>query len=212
MLKKKFEGALGSDGNDYIAYTVSASLRLQQLVKDLLAYTQASAPASDAPPVAEANAAVQEALTNLRASIEETGAHVEHAHLPDVRVHRTQLVQLFQNLIGNAIKYRADRAPRIVIGARPDFGGRWIFSVRDNGIGIDARYQEQIFGIFKRLHAACEYSGTGIGLAICRRIVERHGGAIWVESTLGQGATFLFILPGSASDLPGPVSNRSGPL
>jgi chemotaxis family two-component system sensor kinase Cph1 len=114
--------------------------------------------------------------------------------LPSVRIHEPHLEQLFQNLIGNAIKYRTDGDPRIEIAAER-VADEWIFSIRDNGIGIDPQYKEYIFGIFKRLHSASEYSGTGIGLAICQRIIERAGGRIWVESQLGQGSTFFFSIP-----------------
>jgi len=125
-----------------------------------------------------------------------SGARVTVDRLPVVRGNEIQLVRLFQNLIGNAIKYRSpDRPPRIDVHAER-LNGFWQFSIRDNGIGIDPKYQSEIFGLFKRLHGGSEYSGTGIGLAICQRIVERYGGRIWVESELGQGSTFRFTLPG----------------
>ena len=132
-------------------------------------------------------------LANLKTVIEESGATVTCDSLPTVQGDETQLVQLFQNLIGNGIKFRGDRPPQIHISARRD-GDRWEFAVRDNGIGIERQYWEQIFVIFQRLHTRQKYAGTGIGLAICKRIVERHGGRIWLDSQPGQGTTFYFTL------------------
>jgi light-regulated signal transduction histidine kinase (bacteriophytochrome) len=130
----------------------------------------------------------------LQQSIEESGASVSIAILPTVHADATQLIQLFQNLIGNALKYRHESAPEVHVDARPA-DEAWLFSVQDNGIGIEPQYFERIFQMFQRLHTREEYSGTGIGLAICRRIVERHGGRIWVESQPGRGSTFLFAIP-----------------
>jgi light-regulated signal transduction histidine kinase (bacteriophytochrome) len=209
MLKRRFENALGSEGNDYIAYTVDNALRLQQLVKDLLAYTQASGPGLGPPAVVNAGRAVEKVVQNLQPVVLETGARITHRDLPDVRIHKTQLEQLLQNVIGNAIKYRRADVPEVIIGARPDTPGRWLFSVTDNGIGIDARYHQQIFGIFKRLHVPAEYPGTGIGLAICRRIVERHGGTIWVDSELGRGTTVFFTLPAASGTVGLPQDNAA---
>ena len=125
-------------------------------------------------------------------------AAVTHDPLPTLRVDATQLMQVFQNLIGNALKFRGDAAPQVHVGAQPQ-EGRWVFSVRDNGIGIEPQYYEKIFHLFQRLHTRKQYSGTGIGLAICKRIVERHGGTIWVESQPGDGSTFYFSIPAEAS-------------
>lgn len=199
MLKKKFGGALGADGDMYIGFTVEGALKMRQLVTDLLTYTQASL--SDTLPEEPVNAgeAVESALANLQIAISESDAVITFPELPRVPMHKVHLVQLFQNLIGNAIKYRKQDPPQISIMATRHDGAKWLWSVRDNGIGIDPEYQTQVFGIFKRLHAPDEGSGTGMGLAICRRIVERHGGHIWVESTPGEGATFLFTLPGADS-------------
>ena len=167
---------------------------MEMLVRDLLAYTQVGRlepPDHDA----DSNQAVRETLANLEGAIVESGARITSDPLPPVRVHETHLKQLFQNLIGNAIKYRSrERLPVIHVSAgRAD--GHWRFSVSDNGIGIEPQYKERIFGLFKRLHAGDEYSGTGIGLAICQRIVERYHGRIWVESEPGQGSRFTFTLP-----------------
>ncbi|MGH9631381.1 MAG: ATP-binding protein, partial [Bryobacteraceae bacterium] len=136
---------------------------------------------------------------NLKVAIDESRAEVTSSPLPTVCLHKFQLEQLFQNIIGNAIRYRSDAAPRIHIKAEPD-GGAWKFSIQDNGIGIAAEYTEKIFGMFKRLHTAADYPGTGMGLAICQRIVERVGGRIWVESQLGRGSTFFFTLPAAKRD------------
>jgi light-regulated signal transduction histidine kinase (bacteriophytochrome) len=141
-----------------------------------------------------ADLALDGALKNLERLIDENGAIVIRSHLPEVRVQEFQLEQLFQNLIGNAIRYRSSEVPRVEVSASRD-GEGWRFCVRDNGIGIDPQYKEQIFGIFKRLHTKGEYPGTGMGLAICQRIVDRLGGRIWVESALGKGSTFCFTIP-----------------
>jgi len=149
---------------------------------------------------------VADALANLHTTIEECGARVDYDGLPTVYADGSQVTQLFQNLIGNALKFRrlnTDEAPRIRIHARRD-GAGWTFAVQDNGIGIDPAYAGRIFVIFQRLHTREEYAGTGIGLAICKRIVERHGGRIWVESQPGQGATFLFTLPAAPDALASP--------
>jgi light-regulated signal transduction histidine kinase (bacteriophytochrome) len=167
---------------------------MEMLIRDLLAYTQISkveAPLENS----DANEALIATLSNLEAAIKESGAEITYDSLPAAPVHSTHLQQLFQNLIGNAIKYRSpDRRPIVHVGAERQ-GRQWVFSVRDNGIGIEPEYKERIFGLFKRLHTGDEYSGTGIGLAICQRIVERYHGRIWVESEPGQGSTFRFTIP-----------------
>ena len=147
---------------------------------------------------ADANEALRRSMSNLRTVIEASAARITHGPIPAVRLHEFQLQQLFQNLVGNAIRYRSKETPAIHITAESSDDG-WRFSVRDNGIGIDPRYKEQSFGIFKRLHSTADYPGTGMGLAICQRIVERAGGRIWVESEPGHGSTFLFTLPSGRS-------------
>ena len=142
----------------------------------------------------EAEAALGQAMANLQVAVAESSAVVTHETLPVVLADGTQLVQLFQNLIGNALKFRQAQPPQIHISATRQ-NQEWVFSVQDNGIGIEPQYAERIFVIFQRLHSKAEYAGTGIGLAICKRIVERHGGRIWFESQPGQGATFYFTLP-----------------
>jgi light-regulated signal transduction histidine kinase (bacteriophytochrome) len=167
---------------------------MEALIRDLLAYTEASKTTGVAAPLIESKAALAAALGNLNAAIVSSGAEVTAGDLPQVRIPEIHLTQVFQNLIGNAIKYRQDAPPRIKISVTPR-EQEWVFAVEDNGIGIADKYREQIFGIFKRLHTADEYSGTGIGLAICQRIVDRAGGRIWVDSKPGQGSTFYFTLP-----------------
>ena len=194
MLHRKFGGQLGPTGEEYIRYTVDGALRMQQLLTDLLAYTQASmleeAPAADV----DANQAVEQAISSLHNAITTCGARLTRTTLPMVRMHLFQLEQVFQNLIGNAIRYCRDRAPEIYITSeRSD--DYWLFSVQDNGIGIEPRFKERIFGMFKRLHSSNDYPGTGMGLAICQRIIERAGGRIWVESEPGRGSTFFFTVP-----------------
>jgi light-regulated signal transduction histidine kinase (bacteriophytochrome) len=138
---------------------------------------------------------LERVLANLQRAIEESGATVTHDPLPTVMADATQLAQLFQNLIGNAIKFQSDHPPTIHVGAEQGNRSAWLFSVRDNGIGIEPEYAERVFHLFQRLHTRDKHPGTGIGLAMCKRIVERHGGQIWVESEPGQGSTFYFTLP-----------------
>ena len=179
---------------EFLDFLQGAATRMELLVRDLLAYTQVTK--LDAKPEAtDANQTLAEALVNLGGAIAESGAAVTFDRLPVLRAHGTHLRQLFQNLIGNAIKYRSeDRTPTVHIGAeRQD--GNWVFTVSDNGIGIPPEFKEQIFGLFTRLHNADRYAGTGIGLAICQRIVERYHGRIWVESEPGRGSEFRFTLP-----------------
>ena len=144
------------------------------------------------------NGALERALLNLRATIEESGAIVSHAPLPTVLADAGQMASLFQNLVGNAIKFHGTRRPEVHIGAVQK-GRQWLVEVRDNGIGIEPQYAERVFKVFQRLHTRDEYPGTGIGLALCRRIVERHGGRIWVESEPGKGSSFFFTLPVDAT-------------
>ncbi|MGH9696525.1 MAG: sensor histidine kinase, partial [Bryobacteraceae bacterium] len=181
-------------GEVYIGHIVNGITRMERLLADLRTFIHASMPGSDAVQDVDASEAFRHALTTLAAAIEGSGASAAHGPLPWVRMHQFQLEQLFQNLVGNAIRYRSQQAPQIQVTAE-QYGEQWRFSVRDNGIGIDPRYKEQIFGMFKRLHSWADCPGTGMGLAICKRIVERAGGRIWVESELGRGSTFLFTVP-----------------
>ncbi len=194
LLRKEFTGKLGPFGEEYIGYILQGVLRMEQLLQDLRAYTLASTSGQEPVEDVDAVSSLEKALGNLEATLQESNASVTHTDLPRVRIHEFQLEQLFQNLIGNSIKYRSSDPPRIHVAARPQ-GNEWLLSVQDNGIGIDSRYQEQIFGLFKRLHSFAKYPGTGLGLAICQRIVQRAGGRIWVESEPGKGSTFFFTVP-----------------
>ena len=193
LLKREFGSKLGPAGDEYIGYTRQGALRMEQLLKDLRAYTLAST--SEPVPVEDVDAVAvfDKSLQNLAAAINDSGASITRSGLPHVRLHEFQLEQLFQNLIGNAIRYRSEASPRIHVAAQRQ-GSNWCFSVQDNGIGIEPEYKEQIFGLFKRLHSVAAYPGTGMGLAICKRIVERAGGRIWVESEPDRGSTFFFTL------------------
>jgi PAS domain S-box-containing protein len=193
LLEFRYQGQLDDKANEYIDHIVEGTQRMQTLINDLLAYSRVGRRGEAIRPT-EAETALKAALANLNAAILEYGATVINESLPAVRADATQLVQLFQNLIGNAIKFRAERPPRIHVGVT-DAGDFWQFWVRDNGIGIEPQYFERIFLVFQRLHTRREYKGTGIGLAICKKIIERHGGQIWVESQVGQGSTFYFTFP-----------------
>lgn len=192
FLERRYREKLGPDAERFIARAVGAATRMQAMIQDLLTYSRVGTRGRPFQP-ADCRAILKNVLANLHATIEENGAVVTADELPTVRADATQLTELLQNLIGNAIKYRRDEPPRIHVAAARD-DGTWRFSVRDNGIGIEAQYRERIFRIFQRLHTASEYPGTGIGLAVCRKIVERHGGRIWVESEPGRGSTFHFTL------------------
>ena len=193
LLQKKYANQLDAEADTFIGYAVTGAKRMETLIKDLLAYARVGTRSQEPVPI-DTGAALQLALDNLRESVQETGVEITHGELPTVRADPSQLAQLFQNLIGNALKFHGEATPKIHVDARRE-GDYWQFSVRDNGIGIDAKFQNQIFEVFQRLHTQKEYAGTGIGLAICKKIVDRHGGRIWVESEPSQGATFYFTLP-----------------
>ena len=193
LLAKRYQGKLDSNADDFIRFAVDGAMRMWTLINDLLAYSRVGTRSQTFEPI-NCETILQEALDNLRVTIEESGAVVTHDSLPTVMADSLQLGQLFQNLIGNAIKFRGDERPRIHISARRNDNG-WTFSVRDNGIGIAPEFRKRIFIIFQRLHGPQQYPGTGIGLAVCKKIVERHGGRIWVESEPGKGSTFYFTLP-----------------
>jgi signal transduction histidine kinase len=193
LLAERYRGKLDAQAEKYIHYAVDGATRMQAMIQDLLSFSRAGRTENGFHEM-DLNLAVKLALENLQPAIKESGAVVKYGGLPMIKAHRTQIVQLFQNLIGNAIKFRDERAPVIEFGAE-EKDGQWIFSVRDNGIGIAAEHVEIVFAIFQRLHTRSEYPGNGIGLAICKKIVERHGGKIWVESEEGKGSTFRFTLP-----------------
>jgi PAS domain S-box-containing protein len=194
LLQDKFGGKLGGEGDEFIRYIVDASARMQQLLRDLRTFSQASKLTQDQVPNVDAGEVLRRTISNMKTAIDDSNAVITHGELPVVAMHEFQLVQLFQNIISNAIRYRSQTSPVIHIDAQCS-DNKCTFSIRDNGIGIDPQYKEQIFGIFKRLHTTADYPGTGMGLAICQRIVERLGGRIWVESEPGRGSTFYFTLP-----------------
>ena len=177
-----------------MSFLRNGATRMENLVRDLLTYTK-STRFDEPSKVTDANEALIAALANLSGAIAENGAQVTTGPLSSLPVNGTHLQQLFQNLIGNALKYRSPKRPPAVHVEAQRQNENWVFSVADNGIGIEPEYKENIFGLFKRLHSSDEYSGTGIGLAICQRIVDRYRGRIWVESEPGRGSTFRFTLP-----------------
>jgi light-regulated signal transduction histidine kinase (bacteriophytochrome) len=198
LLARDYAGKLDPKADQYIGFVVEASARMENLVSDLLNYSRVLDP--NAPKglnAASSLHALETALLDLQQSIQESGACIEHGDLPQVWIDPTQFKQLFQNLLSNAIKYRRlDQPLKIFVGAEPS-NGRWLFSVRDNGMGIEPKYFDQIFQAFRRLHGK-EYPGSGVGLTICKEIVESSGGQMWVESELGEGSIFKFTLPAAA--------------
>jgi signal transduction histidine kinase len=196
LLQRQYGGKLDKDADEFIGYTVDGAKRMQGLIDDLLAYCRVGTRGTEFT-ATDCNMVLAHTLLDLKAVTDESGARVTQDCLPIVIGDEFQLGQLFQNLIGNAVKYRGARVPAIHVGCKRE-GNMWRFSVKDNGIGIDTKYFERIFEIFQRLHTKQEYPGTGIGLAICKKIVERHGGRIWVESEMGQGSTFHFTVPDRA--------------
>jgi len=194
MLRRKYGDKLDSRAHEYMDFVSEGGSRMERLLHDLRSFMQVSIAGEGRPPVVDSRTVLGDTLANLKPAIDEIRAEITSGPLPPVAIHEFQLGQLFQNLIVNAIRYRSDAPLRVHVEAVRE-GDQWKFSVRDNGIGIDPEYQEQIFGIFKRLHAAPEYPGTGMGLAICHRVLERAGGRIWVESEPGRGSTFFFRLP-----------------
>jgi hypothetical protein len=217
LLERRYKGKLDQDADEFIYYAVDGAIRMQALINDLLSYSRVRTRGQPFQPV-DCSAIVKNAIANLQVAIKESGAIVTHDKLPALIGDSSQLTQLFQNLIANAIKFRQGTPPQIQIGVvrgagedgeedqehkeklqlltqQPGLSTQWLFWVRDNGIGIQPQYAERIFLVFQRLHRRADYPGTGIGLAICQKIVERHGGRIWVESELGQGSIFYFIIP-----------------
>ena len=198
LLAERYRDELDERADKYIAYIVDGASRMQTLIKDLLTYARL-ATAGRPFELTSFDEALDRALDDLELAISECGAAILRDPLPTLKADATQMVQVFQNLIGNAIKFRGEAAPRIHVSAG-QWGDEWVFSVSDNGIGFEAQYVDRIFVIFQRLHAREEYAGTGIGLALCRRIVQRHGGQIWAESTPGRGSTFYFSIPTRAAE------------
>jgi light-regulated signal transduction histidine kinase (bacteriophytochrome) len=193
LLAKRYRGRLDADADEFIGYAVDGTQRMKRLIEDLLQYSRAG---KGSPPVFRfpSEEALRVALKNLRSAIEESHAQVTSDALPEIVSADSTLVQVFQNLVGNAIKYRGDRVPKIHVSAEAT-DREWVFTVEDNGIGIEPKYFDRIFLVFQRLHSREEYEGTGIGLAICKRVLQQQGGRIWVESEPGVGSTFRFSLP-----------------
>ena len=201
LLARRYGGSLDSDADEFIGFAVDGARRMQQLIRDLLSYSRVGTRDCAMAPT-DFNSVVDQALQNLCMAVEESGAEVHRSSLPVVRADKSLMVQVFQNLVGNAIKFHGDSLPRVIINHRRT-AGQVVFSVRDHGIGIDPRFHDQIFTVFRRLHRTSQYPGTGLGLALCKRIVERHGGQIWVDSAPAEGACFHFSIPG-----PGAKKNR----
>jgi signal transduction histidine kinase len=193
LLERRYKDKLDSDANEFIDFAVDGAKRMRDLINDLLTYSRVGTRGKPLT-ATDCGAVLEEALHHLGMVIEDSGAKVESDPLPEVKADATQLMQVFQNLIGNAIKFRRDEAPLIHIEVERE-DGFWRFSVRDNGLGIPAHQFERVFVVFQRLHGPGEYPGTGIGLPLCKKIVERHGGRIWVESQVDVGSTFMFTLP-----------------
>ena len=194
LLSRRYGALLDARGREFLRFVHEGGLRMDLLVHDLLAYTKAASIADEEPEAVEAAKPLQAALLNLSETILQSRARVTHGALPEVKMREMHLQQLFQNLIGNGIKYKGTEDPQIHISAETS-EGHCLFRVKDNGIGISPEYKERIFGLFKRLHNNEEHTGTGIGLAICQRIVDRYRGKIWVDSELGKGSTFTFAVP-----------------
>jgi light-regulated signal transduction histidine kinase (bacteriophytochrome) len=202
MLETRYKDKIDQTADHYITSAVTSARQMRQLIRDLLEYSHLSA-AKEAVEAVDMNEVVESVLSGLAKEIEDSGASIKVDKLPVLQSSvKTQMVQLIQNLLTNALKYRSEKAPQIKISAAGD-GSHWFFSVADNGIGIDPEFHDKVFIIFKRLHNKNEYSGTGVGLSICKKIVEQHGGRIWVESHLGRGATFNFTI----SKSPNPDAN-----
>ncbi len=193
LLAQRYGGQLGADADDFITYAMDGAYRMKTMINDLLTYSRVGTRGSDFKPV-DCETVLKQTLKNLQLAITDTAADITHDSLPVITGDQSQLVMLFQNLINNSIRYRSDEALHIHLSAeRGDT--EWVLGVKDNGIGLDTKHADRIFSIFQRLHSRTEYAGTGIGLALCKKIVERHGGRIWVESEPERGAVFFFTFP-----------------
>lgn len=193
LLAERYKGKLDENADKYIHYAVDGALRMQTLLKDLLAFSRVGRKHEN-PSRTDCTLVLRRVIANLQPLIQETGARISHEGLPAIVANQSELLQLFQNLIGNALKFRSTAPPEIRITAKKQ-KKEWLFSVEDNGIGIAPQHVEDVFVIFKRLHTREEYAGSGIGLAICKKIVEQNQGHIWVESEPGRGSRFQFTWP-----------------
>ena len=193
LIEKRYKGKLDADAEEFIGYAVNGAMRMKTMINDLLILSRLATRGKE-PVQVDCQVVLSTALTNLGIAIKEKNAEITSDSLPLVKGDETQLVRLFQNLMENAIKFQGEDAPRIHISCQPQ-NGSYLFSIRDNGIGIDPQYFERVFVVFQRLHGMDQYPGTGIGLAMCKKIVERHRGKIWIESEPGKGTTFYFTLP-----------------
>lgn len=193
LLEKRYKDKLDTDAREFIQFAVDGALRMQRLINDLLSYSLVGARQKTVKPT-DCHSVLGQVIAGLSDEIEQNNVIITNDDLPTVMADASQMHELIKNLVCNAIKFSSEHAPRVHISAKQD-GNKWLFSVQDNGLGIDPQYKDKIFLIFQRLHSKEEYPGTGIGLAICKRIVERHNGKIWVESNVGKGSTFYFTLP-----------------
>jgi signal transduction histidine kinase len=209
LLERRAGSRLEPEERSYISTIVDAAARMQQLIDDILAWSTAGASPLQLEDVG-VGGVLDDVTALLAAEIEATGGTLEHGALPTVRADPRQLRQVLQNLVANALKFRGAEPPRVVVGAEETASG-WLIRVQDNGIGVDPAYAKRIFGMFDRLHAVDEYPGTGIGLAVCTTIVERHGGVIWHEPTAGGGSTFCFTLPTRALEADGAAAGAARP-
>jgi PAS domain S-box-containing protein len=193
LLKRRYNDKLDTDANEFMGYIVDGAKRMQRLINDLLAYSRVGRTDTLIGEI-DTNSILERVINSMMPVIEESKAGITHDELPTLVGSESNFIQLFQNLMGNAIKFHGHEPPRVHVSAVKE-GGEWVFSIRDNGIGIEPQYNDRIFLIFQRLHARNEYPGTGIGLSICKKVVETHGGRIWMESALGKGSTFYFTVP-----------------
>ena len=194
LLARRYKGRLDTDADEFVSFAVDGAHRMQLLIQGLLAYCRVATTGTDLCETSS-TAALERALEKLRGAIEDSGAVVTHDPLPTVTADGVQLTQLFENIVGNAIKFHGVDLPRVHVSSKRNGDGEWIFSVRDNGIGIDSQYFERIFVMYQRLHGRDEFPGTGMGLTVCKKVAERHNGRMWVESSLGNGSTFYLALP-----------------
>ncbi|MBF0499457.1 MAG: hypothetical protein HQM09_04965 [Candidatus Riflebacteria bacterium] len=193
LLQRRYKGKLDSDADDFIEYAVNGAKRMRNLINDLLAYSRVVRRRKDFEPTSFEEI-LKQVEADLRLAVQASGGSITHEPLPTINADPVQIAQVLQNLIGNALKFHGDRPPKVHIEAKKE-NAEWVFSVRDNGIGFEAQYADRIFVIFQRLQGGEKYPGTGIGLAICKKIMERHGGRIWAESTPGEGSVFHFAIP-----------------